>query len=171
MSVTNLIDKNGNNISSPQEISEKFNDYFVNIAENLKSKISREPKSPSSQNLFSHFSDPPVNNNICLRSVTPGEVYEIIDNFKNKSTLDTKISALKIAKTNQKIFEALAKIVTSSFQQGVFPCSLKIAKLIPIYKGGKKTEVENYRPISLLSTFSKIYEKICKLFRRKQHNP
>ena len=40
ISVTKLIDKNGNNIKSPQQISEKFNDYFVNIAENLKSKIS-----------------------------------------------------------------------------------------------------------------------------------
>ena len=160
ISVTKLIDEDGKNINSPQEISEKFNDYFANIAGNLKSKMNQEPNSPSSQNPFSHFSDPPVSNSIYLRPVTPGEVYEIIDNFKNKSTLDTKISALKIANTNHKFTEALAKIVTTSFQQGVFPASLKIAKLIPIHKGGKKTEVENYRPISLLATFSKIYEKL-----------
>ena len=42
----------------------------------------------------------------------------------------------------------------------MFPVSLKIAKLIPIHKGGKKNEIENYRPISLLATFSKIYEKL-----------
>ena len=122
--------------------------------------MSQEPNSPSSQNPFSHFSDPPVTNSIYLRSVTPGEVYEIINNFKNKSTLDTKISALKIANKNCKFTETLAKIITSAFQEGVFPASLKIAKLIPIHKGGKKTDVENYRPISLLATFSKIYEKL-----------
>ena len=113
ISVTKLINQDGNNTHSPQEISEKFNDYFVNIAGNLKSKMSQGPNSPLSQNPISHFSDHQVTNSIYLRSVTPGEVYEIIDNFKNKSTLDTKISALKIANTNYKFTKTLAKIVTS----------------------------------------------------------
>ena len=45
-------------------------------------------------------------------------------------------------------------------QQGIFPSKLKIATVVPIHKGGKKTDIANYRPISLLSAFSKIYEKI-----------
>ena len=45
-------------------------------------------------------------------------------------------------------------------QLGVFPDKLKIAKVIPIDKGGKTDVINNYRPISILSSLSKIYEKI-----------
>ena len=44
--------------------------------------------------------------------------------------------------------------------RGYFPETLKMAKVTPIHKGGCKLEVANYRPISLLSSFSKIYEKL-----------
>ena len=48
---------------------------------------------------------------------------------------------------------------------GIFPDELKIAKVIPIYKYGDKTSIENYRPTSVLSVFFKIFEKIvCMTF-------
>ena len=43
---------------------------------------------------------------------------------------------------------------------GIFLDELKIVKVITIYKSGDKTSIENYRPISVLSVFSKIFEKI-----------
>ena len=46
-----------------------------------------------------------------------------------------------------------------SFNNGVYP-DLKIVKVIPIHKGGSTQEVNNFRPISLLSIFDKIMEKI-----------
>merc|ERR1712074_177139 len=43
---------------------------------------------------------------------------------------------------------------------GIYPDELKIAKCIPIYKKGKKDDPSNYRPISVLSSINKIYEKL-----------
>ena len=58
------------------------------------------------------------------------------------------------------IVELFAFICNKSFETGVFPNEMKIAKVVLIYKGGDKTSFTNYRPISLLSQFSKILEKL-----------
>ena len=54
----------------------------------------------------------------------------------------------------------LAYIINRSFSTGVFPKLMKIVKVIPMHKGGSTQVVNNYRPISLLSIFDKIIEKI-----------
>ena len=47
-----------------------------------------------------------------------------------------------------------------SVQKGVFPSKLKEAKVIPVYKSDDETEPGNYRPISLLSVFNRLFEKL-----------
>ena len=47
-----------------------------------------------------------------------------------------------------------------SFAAGIVPHQLKIAKIIPVFKSGRKDVMDNYHPISLLSFFSKLIEKI-----------
>ena len=66
----------------------------------------------------------------------------------------------------------MADIINKSFTQGVFPEQMKVAKVVPIYKEGTKTDVGNYRPISLLTTFSKIYEKLmhCRILKFLESN-
>jgi len=51
-------------------------------------------------------------------------------------------------------------MVNSSLTNGIFPENLRNAGVCPISKAGEKSDLTNYRPISLLPTFSKIYEKI-----------
>ena len=94
--------------------------------------------------------------------VDAGEVFDIIKKFKNKSTCDTKISALKITNMSYGFTSTLAFIINKSFQEGVFPEQLKLVRdrVSPIHKEGSKSDVANYRPISLLTSFSKIYEKL-----------
>ena len=58
------------------------------------------------------------------------------------------------------IVDALCDILYKSFSFGVFPDSLKLAKIIPIYKKNEKENIQNYRPIAFLSIFSKLFEKI-----------
>ena len=53
----------------------------------------------------------------------------------------------------------LVHIVNISFSTGIFPSEMKIAKVIPLFKNGNKSDFSKYRPFSLLSQFSKILEK------------
>ena len=71
------------------------------------------------------------------------------------------MASIKKAKnTASKFSEVIADIINRSIIEGVFPSNLKNAKVVPVHKGGTKVDIENYRPISLLSAFSKIYEKV-----------
>ena len=54
----------------------------------------------------------------------------------------------------------LSTLINESFDIGIFPNGIEIVKVIPVLKRGLTSETSNYRPISLLSTFSKIIEKI-----------
>ena len=54
----------------------------------------------------------------------------------------------------------LARIINKSFAEGTVPNQLKVAKVCPIYKNGDATKVSNYRPISVLPSISKVFEKL-----------
>ena len=61
----------------------------------------------------------------------------------------------------------LTHLINLSLQCGIIPTELKIARVIPIFKNGDAKEIKNYRPISILSSISKIYEKV--IFVRLQN--
>ena len=79
---------------------------------------------------------------------------------KNRSSDFEDKSMDTVAKVVSVICKPLAHICNISFRTGVFPSRMKIAKVIPMFKSGTKTEVTNYRPISLLPQFSKILGKL-----------
>ena len=59
------------------------------------------------------------------------------------------------------IINPLQHVINESFSHGIFPSQLKIAKVIPLFKSGDPLLPDNYRPISLLPNFSKIFEKVA----------
>lgn len=70
-------------------------------------------------------------------------------------------SPTRLLKCSRHIISAtLANLIDNSVQRGIFPSKLKHAKIIPIFKDGDETEPGNYRPISLLSVFNRLFEKI-----------
>ena len=158
VNISKLIDKEGKVTNTPSGMAENFNNYFANIASNSKGNLSNQDgQSPYN---FKEFLFNKELNEINLNRVNSKEVFQSIKNFKNRATLDTKISALKIANSSKSFTATLAKVIDKSFSEGVFPSQLKTARVVPVYKEGKKTDVGNYRPISLLSSLSKIYEKL-----------
>ena len=154
-----LKDANGNIISSPLHVAENFNNFFAGIAKKLKHGSGLNSPEGSPLDSVSSYLNDPVAKSISLKPTNPIEIKNIITNLKLKSTSDTKICALKTATEINSFNSVVTDIINSSFVSGIFPSELKIAKVVPIHKGGSKSEVSNYRPISLLSSFSKIFEK------------
>ena len=83
---------------------------------------------------------------------------------KNKTSTDcNKIDMILVKKIIREIAKPLTHIFNLSFQTGIVPNKMKIAKVIPLFKSGSKHQYTNYRPVSLLSQFSKILEKLFHL--------
>ena len=94
-----------------------------------------------------------------LSAVDDLEIIRTVQNCKNKRSTDfSDISMNLIKKVISKIVKPFAHICNVSFQAGVFPNKMKIAKVIPLYKSGEKNVFTIYRPISLLPQFSKSME-------------
>lgn len=89
------------------------------------------------------------------------KIKKIITNFKNKTSYGHENISNKYLKLFKcEITEPLAVTYNKSIDQGVIPDKLKIGHIIPVYKSKSKKELNNYRPITLLSHISKIYEKL-----------
>ena len=151
-----LKDDNGNVTSNPSDIAEQFNCYFTTIADRLKTQTETDGRSADSYNTTMRNENP---NSIFLNPSSPSEVNSIINSLQVKATSDSDIRALKTASLIPSFNSILSDVINSSFEHGIFPSQLKVAKVVPIHKSGPKTDVSNYRPISLLSAFSKIFEK------------
>jgi hypothetical protein len=102
-------------------------------------------------------------NSMFLTPTTNEEMIEVIKGMGNKKSVGIDdIPDYVIKKCYPKIIHALTYIIKLSLSTGQFPEQLKMAKVKPLYKKGPETEVGNYRPVLLLSGFSKIIEKIIK---------
>ena len=85
------------------------------------------------------------------------EVFLLLDSIDCKKSFGfDKIHPFLLFSAALEIFRPLTYIINLSLEQGIFPDSLKIAKVIPIFKQGSRSSCNNYRPISVLSALSKI---------------
>ena len=149
----------GSSINDPSLMAESFNKFFATAALNVVNKINPSNKSatdniPNNVNVFS------LNNSL----VTISEILEATKALQDKKNPDHNgISSNFIKKIIFNIAHPLHHIFRLSFEHGMVPTQLKIAKVVPIFKSGDRCNMDNYRPISLLSCFSKILEKIVSL--------
>ena len=96
-----------------------------------------------------------------LSLVTPVKIEIIINTLQAGKAVGPyriPISLLRILCSH--ITKPICIIINGSFSSGVFPDRLKLAKVIPLHKQGATDVPSNYRPISLLSIFSKVIEKL-----------
>ena len=88
------------------------------------------------------------------------EIHQIIENLESKSSSGIdEISKITVKAAGPVISEHLVFLINTSLSEGIFPSSLKLAKVLPLHKNGSNDYVNNYRPISLLVVWSKIFER------------
>ena len=91
---------------------------------------------------------------------TPDEIIKIIKSFSNNKSAGPNSLPTPILKNCADVLSfPISYLVNLSFTTREFPNLCKIAKVIPLFKKGDPLDCSNYRPISLLCTFSKIFEK------------
>ena len=92
---------------------------------------------------------------------TPNEILDVITNLNNGTSVGIDGISMNIIKyIATTIANPISFVLNQCLTIGSFPDNLKIAKVCPVYKSGTKSELSNYRPISILNGFSKIFEKI-----------
>ena len=147
-----IFDINNKTTTDPNEIATGFNNFFVTIgpqlAKNIKSDI----------NPLSYVKS--VNNSMVLTDVTSTEVRNVIASLKNSSSGYDEFPPFVGKSCVEAYIKPLTHLINLSLKSGVFPSELKLAKVVPIFKAGDTSAINNYRPISVLSFFSKVYEKI-----------
>ena len=81
--------------------------------------------------------------------------------MKNKNSLGPdQIPMCVLKQINSEVSQILSYLINKSIQTGIYPNCLKIAKVIPLFKGGSPNEPGNYRLISLLPSINKIFEQL-----------
>ncbi|XP_065683423.1 uncharacterized protein LOC136096171 [Hydra vulgaris] len=136
-----------------KDISEIFNHFFVNTGLNLPSKI--KGSETSFQNYFNDFDSSLPDSNL-----TFDELETAIKSIKkNKAPGIDDISGNVVLYIFSVIRKPIFNIFSSSIKNGIVPDKLKIAKIVPIFKGGGTSAISSYRPISILPIFSKLLER------------
>ena len=147
----------GKQITSNKDMSNTFNDFFTNIGPILDGEIPKCRK-PSGATLYLN---PRIPQTFLISPTNDNEIRDIIlslDDKKSSGPCSVPTKLLKLSANELSI--PLSDICNSSFREGSFPNKNKLAKIIPVHKKGSTKDVNNYRPISLLSIFGKIMEKL-----------
>ena len=138
-------------VTDNQIIANEFNHLFVSIGPKLVHDLS------SDVNPLSYVNN--VVNSIVILTITTLEVRNIISSTKNSSPGWDDIPTTISKKCIEYYINPLTHIINNSIKEGMFPSELKLARVVPL-KSGDSSQITNYRPISILSFFSKIFVRI-----------
>ena len=141
--------------SESQDVNNVSNEHFTKVAESLLEKLK-----PASCDIMS-FVKKRIANSMLLAKTDMYKVIQLINsNDINKATGPDGISAKVFKISKEAIAPYLSSICNHLLEVGKYPKGLNIAKIIPVFKSGQKTNASNYRAISILNQLNKIVEKI-----------
>ena len=147
--------QNGKIISDYLEIANGFNNFFANIGPKLASEIST-----SSAN-FQTFMPEISSNSFRFSRISEIDILHTCKQMKPKLSSGADFISTKLLKEIAPlIITPLHYLINISLETGFVPKEMKLSKIVPVFKEGNCHEYTNYRPISLLNSFSKLLEKI-----------
>ena len=156
-SIIPYITINGIKTYDPKKIANSFGSFYATIGSELVGKL---PK--SRKNIDDYVCDiPRTLNSLKVKYIKQTDIEKIINSLPAKTSSGHDGISNKLLKDlNHTISYPLSVIFNQSLESGIFPDKMKIAEIIPLHKNKEEDLVNNYRPISLLMTISKILEKI-----------
>ena len=132
----------------------EFDTFFGNIG----SDLAKKHKSGGS---FTNYLSVQNETTFHFNEVTKHDIWAIISTIKPKQSRGTDgISNHLLKAIINEVCEPLTIIINKSLKEGIVPAEMKVAKVVPLFKKGKKTDISNYRPISLLNVISKVLERV-----------
>ena len=138
-----------------QKLFQMLQNYFNSVHNTLCESII------SSNIPFEHYLEGAIIEQPIFNPTDSNGVKTIRNGLKNSSSTGwDNIPTNVIKAVSGTIVAPLTQLINKSLQQGIFPDALKIAKISPIYKSKSKTDIKNYRPISVLPVISKVFEKV-----------
>lgn len=157
-----LKDDRGDIVFDESFVTNKFNNFFCNVASKLVSLLPNSSGYYISTSLDSFYIKLGVqNNSFKLSIVSDDDVDKLLTKLNvTKSTGHDDIPARFLKDGHDVLSTPLAYIFNLSVRKGLFPNDLKKARVVPLYKKGNRNIESNYRPISILPVVSKIYEKL-----------
>lgn len=136
-----------------------FNNFFVDIATNIVSTLTicQEKQDECLKNI-------PLNQkSFFLKPISECDVLRTIENLKKTGSMDVyEINSLIIRDLKENFVPPLTDLFNKCIQLGIFPTSLKLSKVIPVFKKGDPNDPSDYRPISLIPIIGKIFEYLIK---------
>ena len=148
-------------IKDRRVIANEFNKYFTSIAHNMNGKLNSDVTGGavlSDFPSFEQYMDKRITDSIHLSECSSEEIMTIINELQSNKSSDISINLLK--RCSSIIAPVLSNFFNTFMNSGIFPSILKVGKITPIYKKGNPQKFDNYRPISTLPIFSKIFEKL-----------
>ena len=149
-----------------KEISNYFNEYFTNVAQNMydQIKLTRQNKHniecTYTELLTSNTTDMSFNK---FSVINDEEIIKAIKALKDDSSPGLDGISVKILKLNiHSLIKPLSHIFNLAIATSTIPECFNISVITPIHKKGDKCNIENYRPISQISNIAKSFEKIIK---------
>ena len=173
-----IIENNQKLITDEKEIAEVFNDFYINIIERTSGNAPVSTGSPENPNndrltvssIIDKYKDHSSVLEIRKRNTNLGnftlpkaevqEVNTIIKSLNSKKATGPDGIPIKIVKLSANVIDTyVTHIINSDLTSASFSEEAKIASVRPIFKKKSRTNIENYRPVSILNAFSKVYEK------------